>query len=355
MIALIAGVLVVLLVGVAVLGGAAGVAGVGRHGRHEGTGLAAALAVPAAVTGVIVVLLALAVFGLGAARSGRGADPAEGGDAAERAESPPPPPSLDSSAEDDALALVGPAATYDGRVTLDAGRSPLRPLPVVAGVREGDLVEVLGRGFVGGYEGVLAQCERADSERCRNVVPVLTDREGRLRVPYRLEPSTSGEVLVAEVDLDRGAARLVFGAPSARAILEVRAGTRVSVRDAVPGEGVSLRRCRPEVTRLGDCETVGRSTVGRDGTASFRTTGSRADGALLTLVGSDGEVVAEPVRLTSPARAPSVVELSSWRLLVGFGLAILLLAAAVFLIRTTEWRAPAEAATPFLDAAPLER
>ena len=347
-------VVLVLLVGVGVVVAATGAAS-SSDGDGDGTGWSAAAIVPV-VGAVLVVLLAVTVLGVGGSvvdLGGSGEEPVEG-----RVDEVPieRAPEDDDDADDEPVALAGSPATYEGRVAIERGASALRPPPVVDELAAGDVVEVRATGFVEHAEGLVAQCPRADSAVCRNVVPIVTDGAGRVRVPYRVETAPSGEVLVVEVDLDRGTAQLAFGAAPSRPELSVRGRAAVAIRDAVPGDRLALRRCEPDADALDECETVGRPiVVAAEGTASAPIQGMAGGASLLVLTGPDGRVLAEPVRMVlAPRSSATKVDLSSMQLLVGFGVTLLLLGVAVALIRTTDWRVPAEAATPFLDAAPLE-
>ena len=352
MIVLLAVVLLVLLVGVAVVSAATGVAGGGRR-DGDGVGIAAALAVPAAVAAVVVLLLVVVVFGLGGARSGRAPAPERPGDGAESTAAPAEDGERDQRPP---VPLEGPPARFDGRVSIDEDDSPLRPLPIVGDLAAGDVVEVWGEGFLEHAHGTVAQCASVDAISCRNLLSILTDGEGRLRVPYRVEGERNGEVLVVEVDFDRGAARLAFGTTPSLAVLTVDDVTAtVTIRGAPPAERVTVRRCDDGAETVEACRDVGSIRAGSDGTASVPLVAGEDADARLTLVDGAGNVLAEPVRVRAPVARPDLdVELEPRQLVVGFGIALLLLVVAITLIRTTDWRAPAEAATPFLDAAPLE-
>ena len=355
MIVLAAGALLLVLVvavGVALVGAAVGAA---RDGGRVG----ASLAVPAAVVGGLAVLLVLAVLGLGAARSA----PPEEPDAAAGTASVDPKSDEDAeTAPGGAEATAAPAepssiggapARFDGVVAVDGGESPLRPLPVVAGLAEAAVVEVRGDGFVDRAEGVVAQCDRVDARVCRNVLPVVTDEAGRVRVPYRLEGPASGRLVVVEVDLDRGAARLAFGAwvrSTAPTVSVADAGRTVVVRGAAPGERISVLRCPTDVGSLAECRAVARPSVSGTGSATVEIDPGARDGApLIAVLGRDGTPLAEPVRVDATPRPRVDVTLEPARLFGGFGMAMALMAVALVLLRTTDWRAPAEAATPSFD------
>ena len=337
MIVLLAAVVLLLAVGAAVVLAATGLAG--RRDR-EGLGLPL---VPVVVGGVVVVvlLLVVATTGLGGARSTLGDGPELEHD-----------PEAAVEEEGERTALRGEAASFDAFVTVD-GRGPgLRPLPSVAGLEPGDVISVTGVGFVADADGVVAQCESVDSTVCRNLLPIRTDGDGRLEVPYRLEDGDRGDVLVAEVDLDRGVARLTFGPAVPAAALWPAGDGTLRLRGVEAGRRVSVLRCPRGASALDACEAVGRVVAAADGTASFGVEGRRD--STVVVVGPAGDVVAEPVDLVVTEDGPSArvdVDLPPAQLLTGFGTALALLAIGVVLVRRTDWRAPAEAATPELDAA----
>ena len=339
MIFLLAAVVLLLAVGVAAVLAATGVTGSRGEGSDR-VGVPALVPVVGVVVAVPVVLI-VAVLGLGGLRSSAG-----------RPEVPSGPPRPEPDPETDApIAIHGPAATFEGTVTIDIGGSDVRPLPAIGGLEEGDVVYVAGAGFLDHADGVVAQCDRRDAATCRNVLPILTDGEGRLRVPYRVEGPTSGGLLVVEVDFDRGAARLGFGAVPRTTTLVV-SDDHLAVRDAPPGQELSVVRCPTDAADLGACDTVGRVRVAVDGTATARVEPARD--SMVTVTDDTLEVLAEPVRLLAARRSAAEVDLAPSQLAGGFGVALLLVAVGIALVRTTDWRAPAEAATPFLDAAPLE-
>lgn len=342
MIVVLAGVML-LVVGVTVIVAATGLAGTRTDGtRLGGIGLAAPIL---GVGAAVVVLLLAAVVGLGGLRSTVG-----GSDAdlpRHRSAEPEPEPEREPG---EPVPVVGPLAAFDGHVSISVDGSGVRAMRPVGDVQAGDVLYVSGEGFLDHAEGVVAQCEQATAPRCRNVLPILTDGAGRLRVPYRIDGPASGDVLVVEVDLVRGAARLVFGAPALAPALSVSAGGDVIVERAPAGSVVSLVRCPAGAADLDACELADRLAVAADGRATGRVGFARE--SMVTLVDADGVVLVDPVPLVAALRPDVEVALAPAQLLGGFGLAIVLLAVGIALIRTTDWRVPAEAATPALDAAP---
>jgi hypothetical protein len=342
---LVAAVVLLLVVGVAAVLVATGVAGA-RRDSGERLGVPVAVPVLGGVAFLVFLLLFpfAAILGLSDVRSNSGDPDGVAPSGAEREEAVEP-------TDGDPLPLAGAAATFDGRVRISVDGSSVRPLPSVGGLEAGDVVSVTGEGFLGHAGGAVAQCHRTGDPICRNLVPVLTDGEGRVQVPYRVEGPPSGDILVVEVDLQRGAARLAFGAVPADPRIAVSAAGRVSVRGAVAGSELAVLRCRTDAADLEACSTVGRVRVAADGTGSTIVEPRRD--SMVTLVDAEGAVLVEPVRLSVPRRAAADVDLAPTQLVLGFGLALALLGVGIVLVRTTDWRAPAEAATPFLDAAPL--
>jgi hypothetical protein len=335
----------------AVLAGAAAIgaaATLGDRQQRQGAGLGAVMAIPVAVGAVIVVLLVV-IVGVGGARSSRGDDEGTTGVAA-------PDTHVATRVEGSGAGLSGPPARLDGRVTIDGSASPLHAFPVVA-VHAGDVLDVRGHGFTGATTGVIAQCLRADARRCRNLVTVTTGQDGTLRSPYRVEGAASGAVLVVEVDLDRAAARLDFradGVARAGATLHA-AGGRVTIRGVPPGEPVTLLGCPRGITSVDGCATIARPVAAADGTASVDLEDAYiTSGTQLALVDAARAVVAGPLDLAARPRPRPDVTLAPGRVVSGLALAVLLIGVAVRLIRSTDWRAPTEAATPYLDAAALD-
>lgn len=278
-----------------------------------------ALALPIAVAAMFL-FGALALFGV------RGARPPDAEDAA--------PADLEPAA------VVGPAAAVDAVVELDAASQGLRPPPALAGVAPGDVVDVRGRGFSGDSEGVIAQCDAVAGRRCRNVYPVRTDEDGALRAQYRLAPGPPVGALVVEVDLDRAGA--VVGTED-RPVVRL-AGDTLVVTGAESGTDLAVLRCGQHAEATADCRAGPTLAAASDGTARGHV-GDTRRGERIVVVDAAGTVLAEPLVpvASRPPAAVDEVDLDGSRVAAGLLVAVLLVGVAARLIRSTDWRAPAEA------------
>lgn len=288
----------------------------------------AALAVPVAGIAAVLALLLVALGVFGIDRRGPDAVTADG-----------PAPAADR----EPVAIDGPAAAVDAVVVLDADHHDLRPTPVLAGFGAGDLVDVRGRGFAGDAAGVIAQCDAVEGRRCRNLFPVRTDGDGTLRAQYRLSATTTHGALVAEVDLERGGALV---GTTTRPLVRVN-GATVTISGADAGTDVAMLLCGEYADEVTDCRDGGSLTVASDGTARGEVGGRR--GERVVVVDASGAVLAEPLALDTgvdPAAAALEVDLDGRRVATGLLIALLLVGAAAQLIRSTDWRGPAEAEVP---------
>jgi hypothetical protein len=278
-----------------------------------------ALALPFAVVALFLVA-ALALFGV------RGARPADTEDAAPAHREP--------------VAVDGPAAAVDAVVELDAASQGLRPPPVLAGVTAGDVVDVRGWGFPGDTDGVIAQCDAVAGRRCRNLFPVRTDEHGALRTQYRLSTTTPGGALVVAVDVGRAGA--VVGA-RARPVVRL-AGDTLVVTGAEAGTDLAVLRCGRHAETTEDCRPGSTLAVASDGTARGGV-GDTRRGERIVVADAAGTVLAEPLvpAASKPPAAVDEVDLDGRRVAVGLLVALLLVGVAARLIRSTDWRAPAEA------------
>lgn len=286
-----------------------------------------ALALPIAAVAVLL-LAALSMFGL------------RGGAAGDTEDAAPAPTPSDPGP----VAVVGPSAAVDAVLVVDAHRSGLRPPPVLAGVGAGDVVEVRGQGFAGDADGVIAQCDAVGGRRCHNLFPVRTDGNGDLRAQYRLSATPRDGALVVEVDLDRGGALV---AATNRPDLRI-AGATLVVSGALPGTDLAVLRCGRHADAPSDCREGPELTVASDGAARVDV-GDTRRGERVVVVDASGTVVGEPLVLVapiSPAAAVDDVDLDSRRVAAGLLVALLLVGVAAQLIRSTDWRVPAEAEVP---------
>jgi hypothetical protein len=126
----------------------------------------------------------------------------------------------------------------------------------------------------------------------------------------------------------------------------------VDITGAPPSVALAAHACPRAARSLADCDDLdvdGSTTTAADGSATFVAT--RAAGDRRLVLSSGSVVVAEPVLLA--ARRGGTLVHDGRGIAAGFAIAGIFLALAVWLVRTTDWRVPAEAATPFLDAASL--
>lgn len=306
--------------------------GAGGHGEG-GDWRWIALALPIVVAALFLVA-GLALVGV------RGARPSDTQDAAVADREP-------TAADRGPAAVVGPEAAVDAVVELDAASQGLRPPPVLTGAAAGDVVDVRGRGFPGDTDGVIAQCDALAGRRCRNVFPVRTDEDGALRAQYRLSTTTPGGVLVVEVDLDRAGA--VVGT-EARPVVRLAGDTLVAT-GAEAGTDLAVLRCGRHAESTEDCRPGPTLAVASDGTARGDV-GDTRRGERIVVVDAAGTVLAEPlVPIASrPPAAVDEVDLDGRRVAAGLLVALLLVGVAAGIIRSTDWRAPAEAeVSTFLD------
>ncbi len=339
---LVLGLLVLVAAVVVLLGGSAGAALFGGRTRPERSGLGIPFAVGGGA-GIVVLILVAALVGIGGLRSGR-----SNSDQGESAVTSSVPQRI---VKDPDAPVAGPLSTFDGVVRLEAERSTLRPSPSIGNLENGDVLDVRATGFVAGVEGVIAQCPDLRGSRCENVYPVRADDGGRVRVPYRLVEGLGAGTLVIEVDGERAGAALVFGgATPALARLGVDRGF-VRIIGGSPDAAVRIARCRSDVVALRQCAIGPSFRLGHDGSRRIEVAAGR-DSQRIVIVGEGGSAITDPIVLRG--RPGPEVGHDPTRLVLGFGLALALLGIAVALIRSTDWRVSAEAATPFLDAATLD-
>ena len=245
------------------------------------------------------------------------------------------------------------------------------------------VLRVTASGFVADTTGEVAQCAptRAGHEACRGRFPVRFDGRGTARFQYlvaadRCDRGAHCLLWVRGEDDRRVAVPLVFGAraPAAATLsvvpkdgLEDGQTVNVSVAGLSPRSHLEVVQCVPPGVPVAErCEASRPAmplVVGADGRGSTSftvTTGEVGTGRHPCRRGSrcgigvvsDGALVRAafvPVGFSAGAGA----SYDATRLAVGFAAAASLLAFAVRLIRTTDWREPTEAATPAMDAVPL--
>jgi len=284
-----------------------------------------------------------------------------------------------------------PRAELDGlevNMRASAGDTFASPGPFVDRLPPRALLRISATGFETSGSGYVEQCSVGG---CSNLFPVLFDENGSARLQYvvgssfgtRFEPSSAcgagdppcavhlrgngRSAFITTVFGNAGAdQRQVTIEPGARGLVD---GTRVriSVTGFNPGERVQAMLCAAPDTR-------GSERCGAPGPVSAFTIGARGAGRTeleirAGRVGSDGAtcgrgakcgIVVSQARSSVPA---PVVEIAfaigpgagydATRTLGGLGLAVALIALAIFWVRGTDWRKPTEADTPDLDHAVL--
>jgi len=256
----------------------------------------------------------------------------------------------------------------------------------VGGLAEASVLSVVAKGFPADSTGQAVQCAVTGAvDRCANRISVRFDDEGVARFQYLIRPDVDAlacgpdhpcSVVVAG-DAGEPAARVatVFGAPAAGApgvaVTPQRRLTdgdvvRVQLEGFVPGTRVAVVQCvAPALSGRRGCgapgpvvevaiDHRGRATTsvtvraGKVGAAGHSCDRRHAC-ALVVLGGST--VAASPQSLSFSASAGA----GYWwpRVLTGAAVAAALLLAVTWLVRTTDWSPPSEAATPGLDSLDL--
>jgi len=260
------------------------------------------------------------------------------------------------------------SAVLDHAVHVKAGRATLLPPPVLDELEDAEVLDVTASGFLANATGAVVICEVGVGHglRCGQGFPVRTDDSGRARFQYRVErrgacDRVGGCLLVVDVDDVRASARLVFGhrAPAPAGVtVTPSAGpaaddtVEVAVVNAEAGGKVVVMQCPADATETTACEPAdgGAVTVGAGGTAVAMVT-LASSARQLVVVDGDGVAVAPAVALQR--RPGPAVDYDAARAIGGLLLAAVLATLAALLVRSTDWRAPAEAATPELDRASL--
>jgi hypothetical protein len=329
--------------------------------RGPWRGITAGMAAVSVAVALLVVLALSAIVGL---RSGGafGTDDGGGDDDSVRRRAAP----VVAPAAVTPTTIVPPVAPVVA-VHVVAGRHALAPPPVLDRVVDGDVVDVTASGFFADATGEVMVCRpegaHARSSTCGRGYPVRTDGRGRARFQYQLLHVAAcgrddGCTLVVDVDEVQGVARLVVGdegpVPARVAAASSSRGrdtVEVDVTGAVPGHTAAVLQCPARATATTACHRAGRPMLVRpDGTA-HTTVPLAPSTRRLVVVDGTGIVVAPPVTLRA-LRSP-IVHYDPARVAAGILLAIALAALAIALVRATDWRPPAEAATPDLDQVSL--
>ena len=253
----------------------------------------------------------------------------------------------------------------------------------VDGLPDTTVLRVTVTGFVADTTGEAAQCAptRAGHEACRGRFPVRFDERGTARFQFlvaadRCQHDRPCLFWVRGEGNRRMAVPLMFGAraPAAATLtvvpddgLEDGKTVQVSVAGLSPRSRPKVVQCAPPGLPVAErCEELRPANplvVGADGRGSTSvavTAGEVGSGRHPCRRGNRcGIALASEGALVRAAFVPvdfSAGASASYdpkRVAVGFAAAMALLSIAFWLIRTTDWREPTEAATPAMDAVPL--
>ena len=259
---------------------------------------------------------------------------------------------------------TGPAPVAGPEVGVRAGGGVSA---TVDRLEDGAVLVVRASGFDPHAAGTVAQCRLVLSGRtgCTNRFPVQFDGNGEARFQYLVGARVGGAACGA---LDPACAVVVTGQGRAAVALTVFGGAapqppRVTVTprsDLAAGDVVTVRVAGlPRGTEASAaqcvsgsrCRATATAVAGQDGVAVMRITIQEGEAAAVRVTA--GAAVAPVAAALSLASGPTA-EYDPTRLAVGLAVAALLLLAAWALVRTTDWRAPREAATPELDHAVLD-
>jgi len=308
---------------------------------------------------VVLLLAGGLVFGLRGAGVGPPDPPASSG-------RPDPPASSGRPGPELTIATGAPSAVLD--------RLPDRAVIVVNAA-----------GFEPGSSGLVAQCGFEDGTpvACTNRFPVRFDDAGNARFQYLLtdrvrraghcgtgEPACILVVSGASPDVTAEAFTVFGGAapPPGRVEIEPRSGLSDGDLVVIRAEGfpaavqLVATQCPPSAgSGPSGCGGTTSGRTGPDGRAVLQLTAKTGPvgGAVCAAryscvirVTADAPVTPVSVTVTFSAGPPARYD--GGRVAAGLAIALLLLGFAGRLVRTTDWRGPAEAATPEMDGAILE-
>jgi hypothetical protein len=370
--------LLVVVVAAVAVAAAAGAAASGREGADRS--LLGGAGPPLILLGgiaAVVVLGAVVAVTVGF-RGGGGADE-EAATAPPSTSVPTEPRAAPVSPDEEPDLPQAPSATGP-EVTVRAGGAPT----VIDRIPGSTVLVVNAAGFEPGT-GEVAQCglDAAGPSECRNAFPVEFGAEGTARFQYFVtdrvhdgERCGAGErpclvVVSGPEGTSQGRAFTVFRGP-APPPGTVSAGPRGPLSDGdlvtltatgfPPAIRLLVAQCPAEIDlRAGDCRPAESARTGPDGAAvlHLRVHAGEADGVVCgprqpcsIRVTADAPVA--PVILPVTFSAGPSARYDGLRLAGGLVLAALLLALGWYVLRTTDWREPAAAATPEMDRAALD-
>ena len=309
----------------------------------------------------------------------------------------PPPGHQNSSTDATSLATRVPTRGAVGRVVLGSvvnieaadGQTFPESYDVADGLRPATVLQMRVTGFEPFARAAARQCAPSLARRCGNSMPVQFDADGAARFQYLVTDDFASRPIPGRCRADaapctvvvrafaggrRGEVQTVFRdrVPGAGRIeVSRRAGlslegekVAVVVHDYPPGAEVIAMLCAaPSATgrRCGAPGPTAPLVVGRSGTGRVELTiepgrvgadrvrCGRGDDCGVSVASKD--VFARAPVVPISFAAPPGAAYDPTRLLVGLGLAVLLAAIAIAILRRTDWSAVGEAAAPEIDDA----
>ena len=292
-------------------------------------------------------------------------------------------------------AVAAPRAAEDAIVRLSPRANDEDTFPtryrVIDDLEGGMVLRARVVGFDSFAEGIAAQCVRgARAIECGNPFPVQFDEGGRALFQYQLRDDFHTRANESEAcraggprcffvvrDVENGTTALIdtvfHGVVPAPGVIRVtpRSGLRdgqtvtVAVAKYPPGAQVTAMLCvAPDATGSQRCGSPGPSTpltVGSDGTGSTeivvkqgpvgsqRVPCDREANCGISV--ASAEVFARAPVVPISFAGPTGAAYERNRVLVGIGIALLLIGIATWLLRRTDWSPPGEAAAPEIDNA----
>lgn len=385
MLTLLAGLVLLVLLGALLFVGVTAIAGA-LGSRRAGP----PLALLAAGAGAVAVVLVGLTVGLGLVRGGSGREiddeRAATATTAPRRERPsrPRPP---STAEKPGRPAPLTRAALGPRVDMPAGAGTgVAPAAAVGELVPGTVLRIEARGFPSFATARARQCLGMN---CGNDVVVHMSDTGTASFLFLVTDTLGGSpdreacritsapctLFLENTDGEgRAQVRMLFhdavpepGRLRVTPTRDLADGSRVTVRlDGFPRDAIGrLVMCAPGAGDVREgCGRPGLDVpvaIGRDGTATVTATikagpvgasrvpCGRGSGCSLAVISDDAFVQAQPVRLGF--RAPPGASYDGARLALGLALAALMLLAAVVLVRRTDWSPLGEEAAPEIDEA----
>ena len=346
---------------------------------------------PAALVGVVALLLllgAVALGGLGLFRGSTGDDDASPRPASTTVVPTSTRPSNEPSAPRPSARPAGRGPTVHLRAAgdLDEGSFP-PPDRTVGELDPSTVLTVVVTGFPEFATARASQCVHGGRVICRNSIAVQFDVDGTATFQYLVDDDPVGtgssgacgaaaapcSIVVQDVDGDaRAEIGTVFGGPAptpgrltVSPRTDLREGQAVHVRATGqrPGAEVEIVVCAapartgasrcgapgPAVTTVVDADGNASATLRIDeGPVGTERVFCRREQRCAVVVRSDSAVVRTALVPIGFAEPPGAVY-DDWRLALGLGCAGLLLLAATWLVRRTDWAPVGEVAAPEID------